>query len=173
MLRFAASKNGFERNPGRWMMRIERDASPPWAVRSILITSAPQSARIIAAAGTNVCSATSTTFTPCITSYTSFPLVPILTVVSGERTILRPWDRHRRSSSSTAVVTKQPVDRSAMPDLPTTWVLTVRDHSLRAPLQREFNANLGNVDEVVEIDTCHNVMLSEPDELASVLLSRA
>ena len=71
------------------------------------------------------------------------------------------------------VVTKQPVDRSAMPDLPTTWVLTVRDHSLRPPLQREFIANLGNVDEVVEIDTCHNVMLSEPDELARVLLSRA
>lgn len=71
-----------------------------------------------------------------------------------------------------SVVTKQPVDRSAMPDLPTTWVLTVRDHSLRPPLQREFIANLGNVDEVVEIDTCHNVMLSEPDELARVLLSR-
>lgn len=71
------------------------------------------------------------------------------------------------------VVTKQPVDRSAMPDLPTTWVLTMRDHSLRPPLQREFIANLGNVDEVVEIDTCHNVMLSEPDELARVLLSRS
>jgi pimeloyl-ACP methyl ester carboxylesterase len=71
------------------------------------------------------------------------------------------------------VVTKQPVDRSAMPDLPTTWVLTMRDHSLRPPLQREFIANLGNVDEVVEIDTCHNVMLSEPDELARLLLSRA
>jgi hypothetical protein len=48
----------------------------------------------------------------------------------------------------------------------------MRDHSLRPPLQREFIANLGNVDEVVEIDTCHNVMLSEPDELARVLLSR-
>ena len=59
-----------------------------------------------------------------------------------------------------------------MPDLPTTWVLTQQDNSLRPPLQREFIANLGNVDEVVEIDTCHNVMLSEPGRLATLLLAR-
>jgi pimeloyl-ACP methyl ester carboxylesterase len=70
------------------------------------------------------------------------------------------------------VVTRQVVDRSGMPDLPTTWVLTRQDNSLRPALQREFAANLGNVDEIVEIDTCHNVMMSEPDELARVLLSR-
>lgn len=70
------------------------------------------------------------------------------------------------------VITKEPVDRSSMPDLPTTWVVTLRDHSLKPGLQREFVSNLGNVDEVVEVDTCHNVMMSEPDLLAELLLSR-
>jgi pimeloyl-ACP methyl ester carboxylesterase len=71
-----------------------------------------------------------------------------------------------------AVVTHEPVDRSAMPDLPTTWIVTLRDNSLKPKLQHEFIANLGNVDEVLEIDTCHNAMKSEPDQLAAMLLAR-
>ena len=74
--------------------------------------------------------------------------------------------------AESATVTRQAVDRSAMPDLPTTWVLTERDHSLRPAQQREFAASLGNVDEIVEVDTCHNVMVSEPDWLAQLLLAR-
>jgi pimeloyl-ACP methyl ester carboxylesterase len=74
--------------------------------------------------------------------------------------------------AESSVITKERVDRSTMPDLPTTWVLTMRDNSLRPKLQREFVANLGNVDEVIEVDTCHNVMMSEPDELAALLLAR-
>ncbi len=69
-----------------------------------------------------------------------------------------------------ATITREPVDRRTMPDVPTTWVLTLRDHSLRPKAQRQFIANLGNVDEVVEIDTCHNVMMSEPERLARVLV---
>jgi pimeloyl-ACP methyl ester carboxylesterase len=74
--------------------------------------------------------------------------------------------------SESSVVTKEPVDRSTMPDLPTTWILTLQDNSLKPNLQRDFIANLGNVDEVVEIDTCHNAMASEPDQLAEILLAR-
>ena len=70
------------------------------------------------------------------------------------------------------VVTKEPVDRSNMPDLPTTWILTLQDNSLKPLLQREFIANLGNVDEVIEVDTCHSIMMSEPDVLAELLLAR-
>jgi pimeloyl-ACP methyl ester carboxylesterase len=71
-----------------------------------------------------------------------------------------------------AVVTREPVDRSGMPSRPTTWVLTARDHSLKPAAQRQFIANLGHVDDVVEIDTCHNVMMSEPTKLAELLLAR-
>jgi pimeloyl-ACP methyl ester carboxylesterase len=71
-----------------------------------------------------------------------------------------------------AAVTREAVDRSAMPDMATTWILTLRDRSLRPAQQRRFAANLGRVDEVVEIDTCHDAMISEPDRLATMLLSR-
>lgn len=69
-----------------------------------------------------------------------------------------------------SAIAREPVDRSDMPDRPTTWILTARDHSLRPRLQRQFIANLGNVDEVVVVDACHDVMISEPEELAELLL---
>jgi pimeloyl-ACP methyl ester carboxylesterase len=72
---------------------------------------------------------------------------------------------------SVAVV-HEPVDRRAMPDLPTTWILTLRDHSLKPKSQRRFIEHLGNVDEVIEVDTCHNIMMSEPRKLAELLLER-
>jgi pimeloyl-ACP methyl ester carboxylesterase len=70
-----------------------------------------------------------------------------------------------------ATVGREPVDRSPMPKLPTTWIITLRDNSLQPSQQRKFIANLGNVDEVIEIDSCHNVMMSEPVRLAELLLS--
>lgn len=68
-------------------------------------------------------------------------------------------------------IVHEPVDRSRMPTgIPRTWVLTLRDHVLSIKDQRRFMANLGGVDEIVELDTCHNAMISEPAELASILL---
>jgi pimeloyl-ACP methyl ester carboxylesterase len=65
------------------------------------------------------------------------------------------------------------VDRSGLPGrIPRSWVLTRRDHSLPPPQQRRFIDNLGGVDEVIELDTCHNAMISKPDELAAILLAR-
>jgi pimeloyl-ACP methyl ester carboxylesterase len=74
--------------------------------------------------------------------------------------------------SESSSVTREPVDRSKMPDIETTWIITKQDNSLKPALQREFIANLGNVNEVIEIDTCHNAMMSEPTQLAGLLLSR-
>jgi hypothetical protein len=71
-----------------------------------------------------------------------------------------------------AAITREPVDRSNMPDIDTTWIITKQDNSLKPAQQREFIANLGNVNEVIEIDTCHNAMMSEPTQLAGLLLSR-
>lgn len=70
-------------------------------------------------------------------------------------------------------IVHEPVDRSRMPtDVPRTWILTLRDHVLSIKDQRRFIDNLGGVDEVVELDTCHNAMISEPAALASILLRR-
>jgi pimeloyl-ACP methyl ester carboxylesterase len=65
------------------------------------------------------------------------------------------------------------VDRSGLPSrIPRSWVLTRRDHSLPPRQQRRFIDNLGGVEEVIELDTCHNAMISTPDELAAILLAR-
>jgi pimeloyl-ACP methyl ester carboxylesterase len=74
--------------------------------------------------------------------------------------------------SESSGITREPVDRRGMPKVPTTWLLTKRDNSLRPARQREFAANLGSVDEIIEIDTCHNAMMSEPELLADLLLER-
>jgi len=68
-------------------------------------------------------------------------------------------------------VTVEPVDRRNYPDVPTTWVLPLQDKALSPASQREFMQNLGRVDEVVEIDTCHNAMVSEPQALARAILA--
>jgi pimeloyl-ACP methyl ester carboxylesterase len=65
------------------------------------------------------------------------------------------------------------VDRSALPaSIPRSWVLTRRDRSLPPRQQRRFIENLGGVDDVIQLDTCHNAMISKPDELAAILLAR-
>jgi pimeloyl-ACP methyl ester carboxylesterase len=66
---------------------------------------------------------------------------------------------------------REPIDRSGLPhSIPRTWVLTKRDRALRPKQQRQFMQNLGGVSRVIEIDTCHDVMVSEPARLAEVLL---
>src|SRR3984885_2338012 len=65
------------------------------------------------------------------------------------------------------------VDRSGLPDrIPRSWVLTRRDRSLPPRQQRRFIENLGGVEEVIELDTCHNAMIFMPDELAAILIGR-
>lgn len=68
-------------------------------------------------------------------------------------------------------VTVEPVDRHDYPDVPTTWILPLQDKALSPASQRRFMQNLGRVDEVVEIDTCHNAMVSEPEALARAILA--
>lgn len=67
-------------------------------------------------------------------------------------------------------VTVEPVDRSNYPDVPATWILPLRDRAVNPTLQRSFIENLGRVDEVLEIDACHNAMVTEPEAVANILL---
>jgi pimeloyl-ACP methyl ester carboxylesterase len=76
--------------------------------------------------------------------------------------------------AESSAVTIQPVSRKDLPrSVPRTWILTKRDRSLPPRKQRQFIDNLGGVDEVVELDTCHNAMVSEPGALARLLVERA
>jgi hypothetical protein len=71
-------------------------------------------------------------------------------------------------------VAQERVSRRDLPtQIPRSWVLTRRDRSLRPRQQREFMANLGGVEEVIEIDSCHDVMIRAPRRLAEVLIAEA
>lgn len=56
--------------------------------------------------------------------------------------------------------------------MPRTWVLTLRDRALSQQSQHRSIAALGGVQTLLPIDTCHNLMISEPKLLASILLER-
>ncbi|HEX5256349.1 MAG TPA: alpha/beta hydrolase, partial [Mycobacterium sp.] len=65
------------------------------------------------------------------------------------------------------------VSRRGMPDnIPRTWILTRRDRALAPKLQRKYIDALGGVQALIEIDTCHMVMVSEPERLAEILVGR-
>ena len=65
------------------------------------------------------------------------------------------------------------VSRRGMPDdIPRTWILTRRDRALAPKVQRKYIEALGGVQKVIEIDTCHCLMVSEPERLAEILVDR-
>jgi pimeloyl-ACP methyl ester carboxylesterase len=75
------------------------------------------------------------------------------------------------AESTTLIV--EPVDRSDLPDdVPRTWILTLRDHALLRRTQMRSIAALGGVQTLIPVDTCHDLMISEPRLLADILLER-
>ncbi len=67
----------------------------------------------------------------------------------------------------------EPADRSGLaPAVPRTWIMTLHDRVQPVAGQHRAIHALGGVGEVVEIDTCHNAMVSRPAELAAILLAR-
>ncbi len=72
-----------------------------------------------------------------------------------------------------ATLITEPVDRSDLPDaVPRTWILTLRDHALFRRTQLRSIDALGGVQTLIPIDTCHDLMISEPALLAELLLER-
>lgn len=73
---------------------------------------------------------------------------------------------------SARVITER-VDRTDLPaEVPRTWIMTLRDRALSPRQQRRCIKSLGGVHTMVCIDTCHDVMYSEPGRLAAILLER-
>ena len=65
------------------------------------------------------------------------------------------------------------VSRRDMPtDVPRTWILTLRDKALSPKQQRASIEALGGVQTLIEMDTCHCLMVSEPERLAQMLVAR-
>jgi pimeloyl-ACP methyl ester carboxylesterase len=84
----------------------------------------------------------------------------------------RRFNIERFYAEGPAVVVEK-VNRAGLPDdVPRTWILTLRDRALSLRSQRESIAALGGVQTVVPMDTCHNLMVSEPVLLAETLVER-
>jgi pimeloyl-ACP methyl ester carboxylesterase len=65
------------------------------------------------------------------------------------------------------------VSRRGMPgDIPRTWILTLRDRALAPKVQRKYIEAIGGVQTLIEIDTYHCLMVSEPERLAEILVER-
>ena len=57
-------------------------------------------------------------------------------------------------------------------DVPRTWILTQRDRALSLKSQRRSIDAIGGVQTLIEMDTCHVLMVSEPQRLAEILVER-
>jgi pimeloyl-ACP methyl ester carboxylesterase len=67
----------------------------------------------------------------------------------------------------------EPVDRGNLPtDIPVTWILTTRDRALSLQSQRRSIDALGGVQNLIEVDACHDLMISHPTRTAQILLDR-
>jgi pimeloyl-ACP methyl ester carboxylesterase len=78
----------------------------------------------------------------------------------------------RVRGESVRLVTEK-VDRGQLPDeVARTWILTRRDHSLSVRTQRKSIDAIGGVQTIIEMATCHDLMVSRPERLAEILVER-
>jgi hypothetical protein len=61
----------------------------------------------------------------------------------------------------------------AMPDeVPRTWIMTLRDRVCSVKYQGRSIYASGGVETIMPINTCHGLMVSEPERLAKILVER-
>ncbi|HEY2504843.1 MAG TPA: hypothetical protein VGI68_26420 [Mycobacterium sp.] len=61
-------------------------------------------------------------------------------------------------------VLTEDVSWQGMPDgISRTWILTLRDRAIAPKLQRKNIQALGGVQTLITMDTCHCLMVSEPE----------
>ncbi|MCW2661600.1 MAG: Esterase [Mycobacterium sp.] len=73
---------------------------------------------------------------------------------------------------SLRILTEKVSWRGTPEDIPRTWILTLRDRALAPKVQRKYMEAIGGVQTLIEIDTCHCLMVSEPALLAQALVER-
>ncbi|MGW4098576.1 MULTISPECIES: hypothetical protein [unclassified Mycobacterium] len=92
--------------------------------------------------------------------------------LNGVPRVRRRFMAGKLHSESIAVMAEK-VSRRGMPvDVPRTWIFTLRDRALRPKRQRTYIEALGGVHTLIEMDTCHCLMVSEPERLARILIER-
>ena len=78
-----------------------------------------------------------------------------------------------RLCAESARIPAENVSRQGMPDdVPRTWILTLRDRALSVKSQRRSIEAIGGAQTIIEMDTCDDLMVSEPGRLAEILVER-
>ena len=99
-------------------------------------------------------------------------MLSVLIFCNGMTRAQRRFTLSRMHAEAATIIT-EPVDRSDLPDdVPRTWILTLRDHALFRRTQLRSIAALGGVQTLIPVDTCHDLMISEPRLLAEILIER-
>jgi pimeloyl-ACP methyl ester carboxylesterase len=94
-----------------------------------------------------------------------------LVFLNGLPRARRRWMLERLTSESPHIPVER-ISRDGMPDVPRTWILTTRDRSLSIRSQRRSIEAIGGVHTLIEMDTCHDLMVSAPERLAEILVER-
>jgi pimeloyl-ACP methyl ester carboxylesterase len=95
-----------------------------------------------------------------------------LAFCNGMTPYQRDFVLSRICGESMHLVTEK-VDRTELADdVSWTWILTRRDRSLSQQEQRRSIGALPGAGTVIPIDTCHDLMVSEPKRLAEILVDR-
>jgi len=100
------------------------------------------------------------------------PLAARVLFCNGMTRAQRQFAMSRIWTESMTIVAER-MERCDIPaDVSRTWVMTLDDRTLSQAQQLASIDALGGVDAVYPIDTCHDVMISEPRRLAQILLER-
>lgn len=75
-------------------------------------------------------------------------------------------------AESLRILTEKVSRREIPAEINRTWILTRRDRALAPKVQRKYIDTLGGVQALFDIDTCHMLMVSEPERLAEILVER-
>jgi pimeloyl-ACP methyl ester carboxylesterase len=99
-------------------------------------------------------------------------MLSALLFCNGMSPAQRRFTLSRIHPEATTLITEA-VDRSDLPaDIPRTWILTLRDRALSRRTQLRSIAALGGVQTLIPVDTCHDLMITEPRRLAEILIER-
>jgi pimeloyl-ACP methyl ester carboxylesterase len=73
---------------------------------------------------------------------------------------------------SSRIPAEKVASRDLPDEVPRTWILTLRDRAHSEKEQRASIKAIGGVQTIIPINTCHGLMVSEPECLAQILVGR-
>jgi pimeloyl-ACP methyl ester carboxylesterase len=94
------------------------------------------------------------------------------TYVNGVPPRRRRFLSGKLCAESPRILTEKVSWRGMPDDIQRTWIMTLRDRALSPKVQRKYIEAVGGVQTLIEIDTCHCLMVSEPELLAETLVER-